>query len=128
MPFDIPYQAPIGDLAILMNARSRISDRSRWVQNRFQEGDGHCLVAALSLACGSPNFDNPNGTEHRLIKHLAKQMSLGRDISRWVAFVSPRRGLMMFNDHRRTRHDDVMGLFDRAIDHLERKAPLYVAA
>ena len=128
MPFDNPYQAPIGDVAILMDARSRIADPSRWMQNGFQDGDRHCLVAALSLACGSPSFDNPNETERRLAKHLAKQMPLSRGFSKWVAFVSPRHGLMMFNDHRRTRHDDVMGLFDRAIDHVARKAPLYVAA
>jgi hypothetical protein len=122
MPFDNPPQAPIGDVAILMDARSRIADPSRWLQYGFQNGDRHCLVAALSLASGSPSFDIPNETERRLAKHLAKQMSLGRDISRWVTFVSPRHGLMMFNDRPRTRHDDVMGLFDRAIDHVARKA------
>ena len=113
MPFDNPPQAPFGDAAILMDARRRVADPSRWLKHGFQDGDRHCLVAALSLACDSPRFDNPNETERRLAKHLAKQMPLGRDISRWVAFVSPRHGLMAFTDHRRTRHDDVMALFDR---------------
>jgi hypothetical protein len=77
MPFDNPPQAPIGDVAILMDARSRIADPSRWLQYSFQDGDRHCLVAALSLACGSPSFDIPNETERRLAKHLAKQMVTG---------------------------------------------------
>ena len=128
MPFDNPPQAPFGDAAILMDARRRVADPSRWLKHGFQDGDRHCLVAALSLACDSPRFDNPNETERRLAKHLAKQMPLGRDISRWVAFVSPRHGLMAFNHHRRTRHDDVMALFDRTIEHVARKAALYVAA
>ena len=111
-----------------MDARSRIADPSRWLKHGFQDGDRHCLVAALSLACGSPTFDSPNETEQRLAKQLAKQVPLNRGFGKWVAIVTPRNGLMMFNDHRRTRHDDVMGLFDRAIDHVARKAPLYVAA
>ena len=86
------------------------------------------VVAALSLACGSRTFDNPNETERRLAKFLAKQMPLNRGFSKWMTLVSPRNGLMTFNDHRRTRHDDVVGLFDRAIDYAARKAPLYIAA
>ena len=128
MPFDNPSQAPIGDVAILMDARDRIADPSRWMKNDLQDGDRHCLIAALSLACGSCSFDDPNETELRLAKFLAKQMPLNRGFSKWMTLVSPRNGLMTFNDHRRTRHDDVMGLFDRAIDHAAMKAPLYVAA
>ena len=128
MPFDNPSQAPIGDAVILMDARDRIADPSRWLKHGFRDGDRHCLVAALSLACGSRTFDNPNETERRLAKFLAKQMPLNCGFSKWMTLVSPRNGLMTFNDHRWTCHDDVMGLFDRAIDHATRKAPLYVAA
>jgi hypothetical protein len=128
MPFDNPSQAPICDVAILMDARDRIADASRWLKHGFRDGDRHCLVAALSLASGSRSFDDPNETERRLAKHLAKQVPLNRGFSKWMTLVSPRSGLMAFNDHRRTRHDDVMGLFDQAIDHAARKAPLYVAA
>jgi hypothetical protein len=128
MPFDNPYHAPIGDVAILMDARDRIADPSRWLKHGFQDGDRRCLVAALSLASGSRSFDDPNETERRLTKLLAKQVPLNRGFGKWAALVSPRNGLMMFNDHRRTRHDDVVGLFDRAIEHVSRKAALYVAA
>jgi hypothetical protein len=92
----------------------------------FQDGDRHCLVAALSLACDGPKFGIPNETERRLARQLAKQVCHG--FTKWAALVSFRNGLMMFNDHRRTRHDDVVGLFDRAIHHAAMKAPLYVAA
>jgi hypothetical protein len=128
MPFDNPCHAPIGDVAILMDARDRIADPSRWLKHGFQDGDRRCLVAALSLASGSRSFDDPNETERRLTKLLAKQVPLNRGFGKWAALVSPRNGLMMFNDHRRTRHDDVVGLFDRAIEHVSRKAALYVAA
>jgi hypothetical protein len=128
MPFDNPSQAPVGDVAILTDARGRIADPSRWLKHGFQDADRHCLVAALSLASGSRSFDNPNEAERRLAKQLAKHVPLNRGFAKWAALVSARNGLMMFNDHRRTRHDDVMGLFDRAIDHAAMKAPLYVAA
>jgi hypothetical protein len=32
MPFDAPYQPPFGDIELLMDARSRISDRKSWVR------------------------------------------------------------------------------------------------
>ena len=66
MPFDAPYQTPFGDIELLIDARSRISNRKSWVQGSFQDGDRHCLVAALSLACRSRSFQLPNGTEKRL--------------------------------------------------------------
>ena len=56
MPFDAPYQTPFGDIELLTDARRRISSRKTWVQGSFQDGDRHCLVAALSLACGSAAF------------------------------------------------------------------------
>ena len=74
MPFDAPYQTPFGDIELLTDARSRISNRKSWVQGRFQDGDRHCLVAALSLACGSRSFHMPNRTEKRLARLIAKQI------------------------------------------------------
>ena len=47
MPFDSPYQMPLGDIELLMDARSRICERNSWVRHRFEDGDRHCLVAAL---------------------------------------------------------------------------------
>ena len=34
----------------------------------------------------------------------------------------------MFNDDPRTRHNDVLALFDRAIDCLTSKQPIYISA
>ena len=63
MPFDAPYQTPFGDIELLTDARSRIANRNLWVRHRFEDVDRHCLVAALSLACGSRSFQLPNQTE-----------------------------------------------------------------
>jgi hypothetical protein len=89
MPFDNPSQAPIGDVAILIDARSRIADPSRWLKHGFQDGDRHCLVAALSLACDGPKFGIPNETERRLARQLAKQvchhqMGGSRQFQKWA--------------------------------------------
>ena len=125
MPFDAPHQTPFGDIELLTDARSRISDRRTWVQGSFQDGDRHCLVAALSLACGSRSFHVPNRTEKRLVRLLATRLpSNGPFLIRFVA----RQRLMWFNDDSRTSHQDVMALFDRTISHLARTAPISVPA
>ena len=62
MPFDAPYQTPFGDIELLIDARSLISDRKSWVRHRFEDGDRHCPVAALSLVCGSRSVRMPNRT------------------------------------------------------------------
>ncbi len=38
MPFDAPYQTPFGDIELLTDARSRISDGKSWVRHRFEDG------------------------------------------------------------------------------------------
>ncbi len=77
MPFDFPNQGPIGDLDILVDARARVSGENQWIKGRFEDGDRHCLVAALSLACGSRSFNIPNKTERRLM-HLSCRSTLAR--------------------------------------------------
>jgi hypothetical protein len=122
MPFDNPFEGPFGDVRILMDARSRIADADRWLQRGFRHGDRHCLVATLSLACKSRNFDRPNETERRLTKLLAKQLPH----SYWVRmiFITSRQRLILFNDLRCTQHEDVLALFDRTIEHLACRVPL----
>jgi hypothetical protein len=118
MPFDAPHQMPFGDIELLMDARSRISDRKSWVQDRFQDRDRHCLVAALSLACGSRCFQVPNRTEKRLARLIAKQIPPDASFtSRW-GLIPARQRLMSLNDDPRTTHEDVMALFDRTISRL----------
>ena len=39
-----------------------------------------------------------------------------------------RRRLIAFNDDPLTHHEDVIALFDRAIEHLASTAPVFVAA
>ncbi len=128
MPFDNPYQAPIGDLEILVDARARISGENCWVQHRFKDGDRHCLVAALSLACGSRSFSTPNRTERRLARVLAKQLSPATSWRTSFGLVSARYRLMSFNDHPRTNQEDVVALFDRTIRCLATTVPVYLTA
>jgi hypothetical protein len=75
MPFDNPYEAPIGDLEILVDARARISAENSCVQRRFEHGDRRCLVAALSLACGSRKFRIPTKQNADLLKCLSRANS-----------------------------------------------------
>ena len=74
MPFDNPHQTPFGDLELLMEARGRISSRDTSVQGHFRKEGRYCLVAALSLTCGSRSFGMPNRTEMRLSRLVAMQM------------------------------------------------------
>jgi hypothetical protein len=128
MPFDAPYQTPFGDIELLTDARSRISNRKSWVQGSFQDGDRHCLVAALSLACGSRSFHVPNRTEKRLARLIAQQVPPDAPFMTRCKLIPARQCLMSLNDDPRTTHEDVIALLDRTISHLARTAPISVAA
>src|ERR1700752_1128261 len=106
MPLDNPNGAPIGDLQILVDTRDRICGPDAWIKGRYTDGDRRCLVAALSLACGSPRFDAPNHTELRLARLLAKQ--LPPEAPWWTRFrlITARQRLMSFNDHLRTTQEE----------------------
>lgn len=127
MPFDNPHRIPFGDVELLREARSRISSRRDWVQGRFRDGHRECLVAALSVVSGSRGFNMPNRLERRLARLLAVHIPHRRF---WARFrlIPARQRLIIFNDGLRTRHEDVMALFDHAIDHLTSKVSMYVAA
>ena len=128
MPFDAPYPTPFGDIELLIEARSRISNHKSWVQGRFQDGDRHCLVAALSLACGSRSFHMPNRTEKRLARLIAKQIPPDAPFMTRCRLIPARQRLMSLNDDPRTTHEDVMALFDRTISHLASTARISVPA
>ena len=122
MPFDNTPHSPIRELEILRTARSRISNEGSWLKGDFQDGDRVCLVAALSIAAGSPNFLYPNQIERRLVRLLAAQLPPTASLLTRIGVYSVRRRLMSFNDHARTRHEDVLALYDRAIAHLAHKS------
>ena len=128
MPFDAPYHTPFGDIELLTDARSRIANRKSWVQGRFQDGDRYCLVAALSLACGSRSFKLPNQTEKRLARLIAKQIPPDAPFMTQCSLIPARQRLMALNDDPRTTHDDVMALFDRTISHLASTTRISVSA
>ncbi len=128
MPFDNPHQMPYGDVELLQEARRRISTKRNWVQGRYKDGDRHCLVAALSVAAGSPSFNTPNRLERQLARRLAAHLPLQLTLWARMKFFTARQRLMWFNDDPRTTHDDVMLLFERTIDHLASKVPVSVSA
>ena len=126
MPFDNPYQTPFGDIELLQDARRLISDRRDWVQDRFQDGNRLCLVAALSSVSGSRGFDLPNRVERRLTRLLARQLPSRTFWSR-MRFFTARQRLILFNDNRDTRHEEIIALFDRTIDKLTGDMPVCVS-
>jgi hypothetical protein len=126
MPFDNPHHSPIGDVDLLLDARRLISDRRDWVQGRFQDGNRRCLVAALSSVSGSRDFDAANRVERRLTRLLARQL-LSRPFWSRLRSLTARRRLIWFNDDRRTKHEDVIALFDCTIDELTRGLPVCVS-
>ncbi len=128
MPLDNLTQAPVGDLEILIDARSRISGQNSWVQGRFADGERRCLVAALSQACESRSFSVPNKIERRLARMLARQLPAEAPWRTKTRLVSARRRLMAFNDCPRTARHDVLALFDRTIRDLMQKVPEYASA
>ena len=126
MPFDNPYQSSFGDVERLWDAQRCIASRGDWVQGRFQDGDRHCLVAALSIAAGSRSFNMPNRLERRLARLLATELPPTTFWAR-MNFLTRRLRLMWFNDDPGTRHEDVMALFDRTIGHLTNAHPVSVS-
>jgi len=128
MPFDAPYHTRFGDIELLTDARNRISNRKFWVQRRFQNGGRHCLVAALSLACGSRSFRAPNRVERRLTRLIAMQIPRDAPFLIRYRLMPARQRLISLNDDPRTTHKDVMALFDRTISHLAGMAPIGVPA
>jgi hypothetical protein len=128
MPFDNPHQAPIGDLEVLTDARARIDRENSWLQGRFKDGDRHCLVAALSLACGSRSFNIPNKTERRLIQLLVKQFPPDTPFWAKIRFAPARQRLMAFNDLSGTSHGNVVALLDQVISDLASKASVAVSS
>ena len=128
MPFDNPHQMPFGDLELLMEARSRISSKHFWVQGHFQKDGRYCLVASLSLTCGTRSIGMPNRTERRLSRLVAKQTPSNAPFLVRYRFMPARQRLIAFNDDPHTRHDDVLALLDRTIDRLASTAPVCVTA
>ena len=128
MPFDNPHQTPFGDLELLIDARSRISSGDRWVQGRFRDGNRRCLVAVLSAVAESRGYSRPNRTERRLARLLAAQLSPSLRFWLHVRCIPARQRLMWFNDRLRTKHEDVIALFDQTIGQLASKTPIYAPA
>jgi hypothetical protein len=128
MPFDNPHKTEFGDIDLLLDARSRLSNKNDWVRCRYQHGNRLCLVAALSVVAGSVDFYTPNRRERQLARLVAAQ--LPDTVPLWARFslVTARQRLIWFNDSPRTKHEDVVALVGRAIDFALSQAPAHVSA
>jgi hypothetical protein len=128
MPYDNPHEVPFTDIDILIDTRSHISNPNTWVKSAFKHGNRHCLVAALSLASANRHFNKPNEIERRLVRVLARQLPQNSPLLARLPLFEARQRLMWFNDSWRTTHADVLGVLDRAIEHLANEVPSYASA
>jgi len=121
MPFDNlggPERDP-DDADLLIAARSLIGLPHLWVKNAYcREGLGtmrYCAMAALSTVCERP-FLRPGRRVRRLARLLVNEMpNQGGYLLRFVSAPLRVRG---YNDSFATSHDDVLTLFDKAINRL----------
>src|SRR5215472_14837239 len=100
MPFDNLNRAPVGDLAILIEVRERVSGEHQWLKRGYTDGNRNCLVAALSLACSSPGFLISNKVERRLARILVKHLPPAMPFWIRIGLLPARHRLMWFNDCR----------------------------
>jgi hypothetical protein len=100
--------------------------RERLGATSLSDGNRYCLVAALSVVSGSATFQKPNQVERRLARRLAAQLPSQVPLWARMRCFTARQRLMWFNDSPRTKHEDVMVLFDRAIDHQTIKVSIYI--
>ena len=128
MPFDNPYQLPFGDIEVLRSARASIASKGSWLQGGYMDGHRRCLVAALSLASNSRNYRMPNRTERRIARLMAGQLLSTTPIWLRLRIMPARQRLIWFNDYHQTRQEDVVALFDRAIDSLASSVEVRVHA
>lgn len=119
MPFDNSPEEPfdpMGDLALLRYAKGLINTEDKWTKGVFfNNRGGYCAVAALSVACTGAVNRRLTTQGRRLARHLCREMPYSRRIP--LFFLTARVQLIDFND-RGTTHDDMMHLFDHAIDRL----------
>ena len=128
MPFDNPNQNPTGDVQLLWDARTKVAEKSSWVQGRYSDVQRLCLAAALSVVAGSRSFDAPNRLERRLARLVAGQ--LPETVPFWtrIWFLTGRQRLVWYNDEPSTTHQDILSLLDRALHRAMQQMPAHIAA
>lgn len=109
---------------ILIDARALISAEGGWMRGELKDGDCYCAIGAVTTARGidiaaidevefdSLIYDNNDPTLAALAAEIPKSQRIHWD-SR------PASELWNWNDHWDRRQEDVVKLFDRAIERLE---------
>jgi len=112
MPFDALPEGPRNNSDLLEIARSHIA--KGWIQHHYMKDGSVCAVAALSLATGHRYPAKPSEQDRRLAELLVRELpSHGGIVLRCCTSAHFR--VRFFNDRRRTRKEDVLAMFDRAI-------------
>jgi hypothetical protein len=121
MPFDNPNIDPnlLHILALMEKARWRMRVPQLWCKGKFRRGTRVCVIGAVEWA----TFENAD--RELIIKRLRTE--LVRAIPSETDWSSPwharpaRPLISYFNDRARTRHRDVMAIWDRAIERQRRR-------
>ena len=121
MPFDSlggPDRDP-DDADLLIAARNLIDCPGAWIKHAYYRQDNgqksFCVMGALSAVCGS-GYALPSRKAHRLARYLVKEMPhRGGYLLRYLS--APLR-VRVYNDSGNTTQNDVIALFDKAIQRL----------
>ena len=112
---------------VLIDARKYITDQSRWIQGAFRqeeyiEGDSIvrvCAVGAVYEAAGHPFGVHETFPPKKRCLITDALRLLNKALPKWHR--SRDYGVPGFNDAVGRQHDDVVQLFDRAIDLAEQE-------
>jgi hypothetical protein len=115
MPFDALPERFNNDGDLLAKAKRMLMARG-WAKGVYVNRlGGICPVVALALACGIEGYRRPTRLQRRLAGHLIREAPHhGGTVLRW--FSSGYFRLKVYNDSRHTSYDDLMDMFDRAIE------------
>lgn len=94
--------------AILRKAREHLSDPRKWIKGALRHGytDRVCSIGAVHYAAGY--YKSPLCSEYEQDAHSNAMEILGASV--------PGRNIDIFNDRPRTKHEDVLKVFDKAIE------------
>lgn len=102
---------------ILIDAKALIADPARWSKGLFYNGRkcSYCAVGALNVAsgCETPYGAGDNTPKGVRIANQTARRFLDHAVN---SYAPSEFSVMSFNDKPRTSHEDVMRVFDKAIE------------
>jgi len=121
MPFDSlggPDRDP-DDADLLIAARNLIDFPGAWIKHAYYRQEHgqkrFCAMGALAVACDS-GFAFPSRKAHRLARYLVNEMP--RRGGYLLRYISAPMRVRAYNDSSNTTQNEVIALFDKAIQRL----------